>query len=665
MRFMQNAVLLILIVVCATGITFAQSKTELDVPWVDTGVITLDGVMDEAEWESAASADLVTAETFNIWVNPYGRAMAEPEYDEFYARVLWTMDTLYVFVHIDEYVNDSTDLFWAGQWTGDQLFLGLSSRLGEDMLGWYDGNFYRSPEGPYHFWILEDQVTLNMDGDLYVPDQFSVNEADTVRPFYASDIARWATKIDTNTGLWNVEMAIYHPHANALSTLGFNIGGSIGSQAFYDWSLVEWEYGDAYAYFCWQPSVADDPFAEPEVSTDGDPGSDILKSANNWALLNLLPNPGEVEVRRVLEVPRTEPGDITIDGNMDEVAWETAASANLVTDTEFNIWINPYGRESMAEPEYDEFYGRVLWTPDTLYAFIHIDEYVNDSTDLFWAGQWTGDQLFVGMSGRLGEDMLGWYDGNFYRTPEGPYHFWILEDQVTLNMDGELYVPDQFSVNEADTVRQFYASDIARWATKIDTNTGLWNVEMAIYNPAINEKAKVGFNIGGSIGSQAFYDWSLVEWEYGDAYAYFCWQPSVPDDFLAEPDSNTNGDPGSDILMSSKYWAVLDFSSTTVSGLRGEATDGKTPEKFTLGQNYPNPFNPSTTIRFSLEKKSPVTLRVFNTLGQTVATLIDNKPYASGSYDVTWTIKDLASGVYFYELSTAGFSQTKKMVFMK
>jgi hypothetical protein len=89
------------------------------------------------------------------------------------------------------------------------------------------------------------------------------------------------------------------------------------------------------------------------------------------------------------------------------------------------------------------------------------------------------------------------------------------------------------------------------------------------------------------------------------------------------------------------------------------------PQSFALEQNYPNPFNPSTTIRFHLEKRSPVTLRVYNTLGQTLATLIDNKPYAAGTYDVNWVVETLASGVYFYELEADGLRLSKKMVFMK
>ena len=192
-----------------------------------------------------------------------------------------------------------------------------------------------------------------------------------------------------------------------------------------------------------------------------------------------------------VDVPYVEPGTISIDGMMDEAAWQDAGEANLVTETEFNIWINPYGRESMAEPEYDEFVGRMLWSMDTLYLFLHIDEFVNDSTDLFWNGQWTGDQIFVGLSARLGEDMLGWYDGNYYRSPEGPYHFWVLKDQVTLNGDGdEMYIPEEFRWSFEDSLGAFHASDICRWATVIDTLTGLWNIEMAIYNPHVNGREK-------------------------------------------------------------------------------------------------------------------------------------------------------------------------------
>jgi len=188
---------------------------------------------------------------------------------------------------------------------------------------------------------------------------------------------------------------------------------------------------------------------------------------------------------------------------------------------------------------------------------------------------------------------------------------------------------------------------------------------MAIYNPHVNAQSSLAFNIGGSIGSEDFYWWSLENWDYGDAYAYFCWQGSVPDEFLSPPADPVDGDPGSEILKSTKNWAVLEFDPNTVSGINIGDREKQGPHSFALEQNYPNPFNPSTTIRFSLQKKSPVTLKVYNTLGQVVATLIDNKPFAAGTYDVNWVVEKLASGIYFYELEADGLRLSKKMVFMK
>jgi hypothetical protein len=211
-----------------------------------------------------------------------------------------------------------------------------------------------------------------------------------------------------------------------------------------------------------------------------------------------------------------------------------------------------------------------------LYLFIHIDEFVNDSTDLFWAGQWTGDQLFVGLSARLGEDMLGWYDGNYYRSPEGPYHFLILEDEVTLNGDGdEMYVPEEFRWSYGDSLGSYYASDICRWATKIDTNTGVWDIEMAIHNPNINAQAAIGFNIGGSMGSSSFHEWMLENEGYSDAYAYYSWQASIPDNPFAIPDHNVGGDPGGELLLSTKNWAFIGRTDRYSGSGRYRSTDQK------------------------------------------------------------------------------------------
>lgn len=85
---------------------------------------------------------------------------------------------------------------------------------------------------------------------------------------------------------------------------------------------------------------------------------------------------------------------------------------------------------------------------------------------------------------------------------------------------------------------------------------------------------------------------------------------------------------------------------------------------YRLEQNYPNPFNPGTSISYSIPKTEKVTLEIYNTLGQKIATLVDMVQPA-GSYQVQVDGSKWSSGIYFYKLSTANFTQTRKMLLFK
>jgi hypothetical protein len=96
------------------------------------------------------------------------------------------------------------------------------------------------------------------------------------------------------------------------------------------------------------------------------------------------------------------------------------------------------------------------------------------------------------------------------------------------------------------------------------------------------------------------------------------------------------------------------------------------PTTFALDQNYPNPFNPITTIEFALPEQAHVSLRVFNILGQEVATLIDNAILDDGRQIIDFDATRLSSGVYFYQLSAEPvarlgktITQVKKMMLVK
>jgi hypothetical protein len=88
------------------------------------------------------------------------------------------------------------------------------------------------------------------------------------------------------------------------------------------------------------------------------------------------------------------------------------------------------------------------------------------------------------------------------------------------------------------------------------------------------------------------------------------------------------------------------------------------PIAFTLMQNYPNPFNPVTTIRYSVQKKSHVTLKVFDVSGACMATLIDGD-MEPGQYHAIWNGANTSSGVYFYQLNLDGQTQTRKMTLIR
>ena len=104
----------------------------------------------------------------------------------------------------------------------------------------------------------------------------------------------------------------------------------------------------------------------------------------------------------------------------------------------------------------------------------------------------------------------------------------------------------------------------------------------------------------------------------------------------------------------------LDFDDVT------SVDDGKIIKNdFTLSQNYPNPFNPSTTIEFSLPQLENVSLKIYNSIGEEVATLIDGKTMETGSHKVQWNAENIANGVYVYRLKAGSYSVSKKMILLK
>ena len=120
---------------------------------------------------------------------------------------------------------------------------------------------------------------------------------------------------------------------------------------------------------------------------------------------------------------------------------------------------------------------------------------------------------------------------------------------------------------------------------------------------------------------------------------------------------------GEILLENALLWA-LGRDDEIAGTVAIETRDAAVPDVFHLDQNYPNPFNPNTLLPFSVAVASPVSLTVYNVLGQEVAILVD-EPLAAGNYTAGFRADGLSSGVYLYRLQAGSTVVTRKMLLAK
>jgi hypothetical protein len=109
----------------------------------------------------------------------------------------------------------------------------------------------------------------------------------------------------------------------------------------------------------------------------------------------------------------------------------------------------------------------------------------------------------------------------------------------------------------------------------------------------------------------------------------------------------------------------IDRNGTFTFSTSVEAVTGLTAKDYALSQNFPNPFNPSTTFTFALKYSEHVTVKVFNLLGQEVATLFNDAAQPDQIYTMKFDGTHLSSGIYFYSLRSNSRNETRKMFFNK
>ncbi|MCB9501033.1 MAG: DUF4397 domain-containing protein [Deferribacteres bacterium] len=214
-----------------------------------------------------------------------------------------------------------------------------------------------------------------------------------------------------------------------------------------------------------------------------------------------------------------------------------------------------------------------------------------------------------------------------------PLYIWTTEDFITYSKTDSIY---------ANTDGEFIFTGGHRTTMNWDTEGKLWVSQDAAYSPDDN-----------SNNSLVVFDFATMEYQR-----------------LTMPDiGGANGPRNVAFSPDGKSAYVASFNAGVVwkfvkEGTGVAETENAIPERFALGQNYPNPFNPSTIIPFDVAKAGHVELKVYNNLGQVVATLVDGQMDA-GKHTVTFNPSKLATGIYFYRVQFENITLQKRMLFIK
>jgi len=217
--------------------------------------------------------------------------------------------------------------------------------------------------------------------------------------------------------------------------------------------------------------------------------------------------------------------------------------------------------------------------------------------------------------------------GDGRSAPFTPTGSWFSSRALVGEIHYDLGVPVELTSFTASVIGN---SAELKWNTATELNNSGFNIERKTESSTSWEN--IGFVSGHGTTTEAqFYSYTDNNLEAG-SYNYRLKQVDL------------NG--------SSKYYNLAEVVKIV------------SPETFNLSQNYPNPFNPTTKISWQIPAESYVTLKVYDLLGNEVATLV-NEEKTAGIYEVEFDASRLTSGTYFYTLKSGGFISTKKLMLIK
>ncbi|MEO8514595.1 MAG: T9SS type A sorting domain-containing protein [Ignavibacteria bacterium] len=242
---------------------------------------------------------------------------------------------------------------------------------------------------------------------------------------------------------------------------------------------------------------------------------------------------------------------------------------------------------------------------------------------------------------------------------------------IVVDTDGSVYVTGEATdaSHNVNYVTIKYTPDGTQaWATLYD-GTGGPDEASAIAILQNQNLTKSIVVTGKSWGTASNYDYATVRYNTDgvqtgqNRYSFTGNSNDMAKDLAISPTKKVIVTGFSSLIIDNS--ADNSYISTQSLEWGSELTNlNNTPKTFLLEQNYPNPFNPSTNIKFNLTSSGNVKLVVYDMLGKVVDILV-NQDLQAGSYNIKYSNTSLSSGIYFYELTTSGLRDIKKMTLVK
>ncbi|MFH0992503.1 MAG: T9SS type A sorting domain-containing protein, partial [bacterium] len=293
----------------------------------------------------------------------------------------------------------------------------------------------------------------------------------------------------------------------------------------------------------------------------------------------------------------------------------------------------------------------VNWSPFSVMND-YVSSFLVDGSSLYAGGQFT-------LAGVVPANRIAKWNGTTWSQLGSGMNFFIGGTGLEM-MAGTLYAGGRFTTadgNNANFIAKWNGSTWSSFGT--GSTNGMNNSVEGFAAMGTDLYASGSFTTAEGVSANSVAKWNGTSWSpLGAGMNDGVWRLAViGQDLYAAGIFTTAGG------VSAKYIAKWGCGSIPAS-VGGDKTGSTLPQQFQLEQNYPNPFNPTTQIVYELPAEEFVNLRVFNSLGQQVAELV-NEQRPAGVYTVTFRATDLPSGMYFYRLVAGQFQQTRKLLLLK